>query len=74
MNDTSPMPFGKHKNKLMQDVPCDYLNFLWNNGMKSDKRPVAQYIRDNLNALKQENTDLIWDKDETRTKKIQPPF
>ena len=45
----------------MQDVPVDYLQFLWNSGLKNDDRPVAEYIRKNLNALKLENMDLIWD-------------
>lgn len=61
MNDTDQMPFGKYKGTPMQDVPVSYLQFLWNSGLKNDDRPVAEYIRKNLNALKLENMDLIWD-------------
>lgn len=61
LNDTDPMPFGKHKGFPMQDVPTGYLHWLWSNGMKDDKASnVADYIRRNLNALKMENGDLIW--------------
>ena len=45
----------------MQDVPVDYLHYLWNEGLKNETKPVAEYIRKNLNALKLENKDLIWD-------------
>ncbi len=59
--DTDLMPFGKHKGIPMQDVPADYLHYLWQNGLSKDKKPVAIYIRRCLNALKQETPDLIWD-------------
>lgn len=61
MNDTDLMPWGKHKGIPMQDVPVDYLHYLWNEGLKNETKPVAEYIRKNLNALKLENKDLIWD-------------
>jgi hypothetical protein len=61
LQDTDPMPFGKHKGDLMQDVPARYLHWLYSNGKKDDRRcPVADYIRRNLNALKQEYSDGIW--------------
>lgn len=61
LEDTDPMPFGKHKGELMQDVPASYLHWLWSNGKKDDKRcPVADYIRRNLSALKQEFRDGLW--------------
>lgn len=61
LTDTSPMPFGKHKGQLMQDVPASYLHWLWNNGLKTDKSSnVATYIRENLNALQTEHPDGIW--------------
>ena len=45
----------------MQDVPAHYLHWLWANGKESDKTcPVADYIRNNLPALKQEYKDGIW--------------
>ena len=61
LTDTDPMPFGKHKGRAMQDVPTEYLHYLWQNGLKHDNKPVANYIRANIDALEQENPDLIWD-------------
>jgi len=55
------MPFGKHKGTPMQDVPASYLHYLWVNGMKNEKSPVANYIRSRLDALKKEHPDGIWD-------------
>lgn len=60
LTDLSPMPFGKHKGKPMQDVPASYLHYLWSNGLSDEKSPVANYIRQNLDALKREHTDGIW--------------
>jgi len=61
LSDLCPMPFGKHKGEPMQDVPASYLHWLWSNGKQSDKScPVAAYIRENINALKQEHPDGIW--------------
>ena len=61
LDDLSPMPFGKHKGTPMQDVPASYFHYLWTNGMREDKTsPVADYIRRNLHALKQEYKDGIW--------------
>jgi len=63
LSDLDPMPFGKHKGTSMQDVPTHYLHWLWCNGKSSDRTcPVANYIRENLITLKDENTDLIWQK------------
>lgn len=59
--DTDPMPFGKHRGELMQDVPAHYLHYLWSTGMKADNtNPVAVYIRTNIAALKKEYPDGIW--------------
>jgi hypothetical protein len=62
--DEDPMPFGKHKGEKMADVPADYFNWLWiETGKRYDfENDVACYIRRNLDALKQENPDLIWEK------------
>jgi uncharacterized protein (DUF3820 family) len=61
LRDIDKMPFGKHADQLMQDVPADYLHWLWINGKKDDKLcPVADYIRRNLLALKKEVPDKIW--------------
>ncbi len=62
LTDLSPMPFGKHRNVPMQDVPARYLHWLWTEGGKKDDQrcPVADYIRRNLSALQQEYRDGIW--------------
>lgn len=55
------MPYGKYKGQLMQDVPASYLHWLWGDGKKNDiQDPVADYIRRNLSALKQEHPDGLW--------------
>lgn len=61
LTDLSPMPFGIHKDTPMQDVPASYLHYLWINGMNKNRvAPVAEYIRKNLSALKQEYPNGIW--------------
>jgi hypothetical protein len=61
MQDTDRMPFGKYKGVLMQEVPASYFHWLWVSGKHSDQFcPVADYIRRNLNALKQEHPDGLW--------------
>lgn len=61
LDDTSKMPFGKHKGIPMQDVPASYLHWLWTNGKKEDLEcPVAGYIRRNLQSLRMEHKDGIW--------------
>lgn len=65
LEDSSPMPWGKYKGKLMQDVPASYLFYLWteqNLENEVSSNPVASYINDNLSALKQEYTDGEWGK------------
>lgn len=61
LSDLDPMPFGQHKGVPMQDVPCDYLHYLWENGLSKDTvSKVANYIRTNIDVLKMEDDDLIW--------------
>jgi len=63
LTDTDLMPFGKHKGIPLQDVPASYLFWLWTEaGKKSDKQdPIADYIRRNLDSLKMDYPDGIWD-------------
>ncbi|MCK5614199.1 DUF3820 family protein [Candidatus Pacearchaeota archaeon] len=49
--DNSPMPWGKHKGKLMANIPAHYFIFLWDNKM-CGKGPVRLYISDNLDDLR----------------------
>jgi uncharacterized protein (DUF3820 family) len=62
LTDLDPMPFGKFKGKPMQDVPADYLHYLWTNGLKEKTHTsnVAHYIEQNIAALKKEYPDGIW--------------
>lgn len=56
MDDQTPMPFGKHKGKKMEDVPASYLLWLRDQGTGGE---VGQYIEDNMTALQQECPDYI---------------
>ncbi len=62
LDDLSPMPFGKYKDTPMQDVPARYLHYLWTTGLNAKVKfdPVADYVKRNLHALKQEYEDGIW--------------
>lgn len=62
LHDLSPMPFGKHKETPMQDVPAAYLHYLWHSGLRNERRsPVREYIERTRHALQREHPDLIWD-------------
>ena len=63
LTDTDPMPFGRHKDEAMQDVPARYLHYLWTHGMSDEWEisPVGRYIHNNMDCLKQEHPDGIWD-------------
>lgn len=76
LSDIDQMPFGKFIGTPLQDVPVNYLHYLWTaanfSKIKLDKVPdnaskhqinsfqVAEYINRNLDVLKDENDDLIW--------------
>lgn len=71
LTDKSPMPFGEHKDKPMEEVPADYFHFLWTkggyksllkaSGSISNRHKVARYIQSRLNHLRSEHPDGIWD-------------
>ncbi len=61
LTDADKMPFGKYRGDKMEDVPASYFHYLWMNGLKKEKSPVAEYVRENLSALRKEHTDGIWD-------------
>lgn len=56
LDDQSPMPFGIHKGKKMEDVPAAYL--LWLRDQDHEGR-VREYIESNLTALLKECPDYI---------------
>lgn len=54
MKDTDRMPFGKHKNEMMANVPANYLNWLHENGSVGVRRSfpqVFEYIKENMDAI-----------------------
>lgn len=60
MTDTDIMPFGKHKGLRLEQVPPDYLLWLWDNGVWAQRDHVLHsYIRDSMSALEQDAPDVI---------------
>ena len=65
LQDSDPMPFGKHKGEPMENVPASYLHWLWTNERDPMSRKVrvdrvADYIHRNMHILKIEHPDGIW--------------
>ena len=50
--DTSLMPFGKHRGKVLIDVPVSYLLWLYDNDICYGN--LKEYIKDNLQVLRKE--------------------
>lgn len=64
LRDEDPMPFGKYRGERMEDVPADYLFYLWTEcRFEHDHGPVAEYIRANLDTLEIDYPDGIWRND-----------
>jgi hypothetical protein len=61
LRDTDRMPFGKHKGKMIAEIPDDYL--LWLHGEMEKKhvspfaRPLKDYLDENLEAIKKNVED-----------------
>jgi len=64
LQDTDLMPWGKYKGVPMQDVPADFMFWLWTErGFENNLiDPVPEYIRRNLSAFEMEYPDGIWRK------------
>lgn len=60
LNDLSPMPFGQHAGKPMQDVPAKYLHWYWHFTDYNEDDRIRAYIKNNVGALTQETPDLEW--------------
>jgi len=52
LTDKSLMPFGKYQGKPMEDVPADYLMWLYDNDKYSEQ--VKVYIEDNMDVIKKQ--------------------
>lgn len=52
LSDLDKMPFGKFKDKLMQDVPASYL--MWLHEQNCNNELVANYIHNSMDAIKME--------------------
>lgn len=61
LTDQSPMPFGAHKGKKMENVPASYLLWLWEECevWNQPHRDIHQYIADSLSALMKECPNYI---------------
>ena len=56
LNDDSPMPFGKHRGKPMEEVPADYLIWCASKQWVAFQYPaVAEYIEDNWEIINSED-------------------
>lgn len=52
--DETPMPYGKHKNEKLANVPSAYL--IWLNDQPYCKGALKAYIVENMDALNAENS------------------
>ena len=55
LEDDSPMPFGKHKGEQMEDVPGNYLMYLFKETSLKNK-DVKDYIEENYDIIVTELT------------------
>lgn len=54
MEDKDPMPFGKHKGKMLQDVPASYLVWLMQQEWAEEWPELYDYLCKNEGAILQE--------------------
>jgi len=55
MEDSDLMPFGKHKNHRLDDIPASYLLWLYDqDGFKNRNAELADYIDENRVLLEKE--------------------
>lgn len=52
LTDDCPMPYGKYEGDDMEDVPAQYLLWLYHNDKCS--KDVKEYIEENMDALEKE--------------------
>jgi len=54
LTDDDPMPFGKHKDKPMREVPPDYLMYIFEADWISEWPAVYSYIANNVESIEDE--------------------
>jgi len=66
LTDQSLMPFGDHRNRKMEDVPADYLLWLYDSMRKDANATISgarlavfNYIEENYSALVKDVSDYI---------------
>ena len=60
MTDESQMKFGKHKGKMLKDVPASYFLWLWDNGLYAKTGdPLHHYMKEALSTFETEYPDYI---------------
>lgn len=52
LKDSDPMPYGKYKDRKMEEVPASYLMYLYENNRTNHQ--VKQYILLNWDTIQQE--------------------
>jgi uncharacterized protein (DUF3820 family) len=57
LTDTDKMPYGIHKDKNMEDVPADYLLYLFDSGKCS--KAVQDYVIENKEVLKKQANERL---------------
>lgn len=57
LTDTDPMPFGKHRGALMQDVPASYLDWLRGQDWFDWRSPLGLYVKENESVIDKELKD-----------------
>mgnify|MGYP003406343664 CR=1 FL=1 len=65
LTDDSEMPFGKYKGKKMEDVPADYIMYMYDkirpialNKMYISQRMFVKYVEDNKDVLEKEIKEM----------------
>lgn len=58
--DDDLMYFGKHKGECFGDIPVEYFHWIWTNKVYAGNIRMENYLKNNMDALKMENKDLIW--------------
>lgn len=61
LNDDDPMPFGKHKDQKMGEVPASYLDWLHDQDWIGEWPNVLEYIVKNRDVIDLELIDKLRD-------------